>query len=214
MMSQRVGKRAIGMLLLLSPVVAQAAHFVDVRTAAAIRECLTVTLRAEVLDRTDGDSVARVRSYHLRVAIPEGTVPDVRVGSSIRVSLPVVHHAEAFAKVMSVTGGDITVLLSDQIQQLDGLRLKADLPLKPVNLYRIPFQAVYSPRGITTETFVFDGARVSLVRVAVLEIHDDGGIVVSSSHLADARVVVNGLDNLVSGDEVNLMPAAQEVAHD
>jgi hypothetical protein len=201
-------------LLLLSPVVANAAHFVDVRPVIAIRERLTVKLQAEVLDKTGpGDSLERVRSYRLKIVIPKGAAPDVRVGSSIHISLPVLHHAEAQARVTAMGNGEIVLLLPDQIQQLEGVRLKADLPLKPVNLYRIPFQAVYSPRGIGTETFVYAHSQVRLVPVSVLDIRDDGGIVVSSSDLASAEVVVSGLDNLVTGDDVSLAPA-QEVSHD
>lgn len=215
MSTQKTRERALCAMLLLSSAAARAAHFVDVRPAAPLRERLTVTIAAEVQDRTGaGEAAAGVRDYHLRIAIPEGTTPDVAVGSSVRVALPIVRHAEALARVTSVGDGWISLVLPEQVQQLEGLRLKASLPLKPVNLYSIPFQAVYSPRGIMTEAFVYDGSRVKLVGVSVLEIRDDGRVVVSSARLAGAQVVVDGLDNLVSGDVVSPIFRAQEARHD
>lgn len=209
-MKAGAGRRApaAALLLLLLPGVSRAAHYVSVEPARPLRQPMTIAAAAEVVDDTVvGASFSGSRPYHLAIRIPDGAKPDAAVGDALRLSLPIIHNARVLAKVTAVSEFDISLLLSGQVQRLQGLEITAELPLKPVNLYLIPFQAVYSPRGITTEVFVLQGdSRVRLVPVKPLAIRDNGDLIVSSSHLAGAKVVVDGLDNLVSGDLVSVLP--------
>jgi hypothetical protein len=198
----------IGLSLLLAVQPAQAAHPVSVAKAEPVFKAVRVTLTAEATDAAVDDKVApRLgRTYHLSIQIPTGATPELAVGSFVAVLLPTVHRNRAVAKVKSISKTRVEAALEDQIQMLDGQRLKVILPLRPVHLYRIPFQAVYSPRGLTTEVFILSSdQRAHLVPVVPIEVLPGGKIVVSSDRLNGASIVVHGTDNLVSGDAVQVV---------
>ncbi len=203
---------ALGLCLLLISQGASAAdhqvnHKVTIAKVEPVSTTLSLTLIADVSDSPDSKVTSLSgRNYRLSIPIPKGTVFDLSLGTSVPVTLPTIHHQNAQAKVSSISKTKIELMLSNQVQLLEGQRLRVTLPTKPLHLYRIPFQAVYSPRGLTTEVFVLaSDNRVSLVPIVPLKVLSNGNVIVSSDQLKGATIVVQGTDNLVSGDQVQII---------
>jgi hypothetical protein len=201
----------IGLGLLGFYQTAEAARPVTAVKVQSVYQTIRLTLLADVLDNTMGEKAKsdERRSYHLSISPPNGLTLAGHPGSYVKVTLPTVHHGEAMAQVLSVSKTRIELLLANQVQQLEGQQLKVELPFQPAHLYRIPFQAVYSPRGLTAEVFLLStDMKVRLVPVVPLQFLSDGGIIVASDQfpdpLKDALVVVQGTDNLLSGDSVQI----------
>lgn len=198
----------VGICLFLASQPAQATHSVSVVKAESVSRTVYLTLMAEVLDTAaDDTAIPRPgRTYHLSIQLPSGVIPDLLSGSSVTVTLPTIHHNKALAKIKSISKTRVELVLADQVQLLEGQRLRVILPLKPVHLFRIPFQAVYSPRGLTTEVFLLSQEkRVRLIPVVPLQVLPNGKIIVSSDQLDGADIVAQGTDNLVSGDSVQII---------
>jgi hypothetical protein len=201
---------AAAAVLALAPAAARGAHFAAVAPARPAGRALTVPVTAQVIDDTAAGVVpAGPRSYHLAVEVPEGAVPDLRIGDRVRVALPIIHQPKAEARVLAVDDKEVLLLLPGQIQQLRGLVLTAELPLKARRLFLVPLEAVYSPRGLTTQVFTLKDGRAALVAVKVLAARENGDLVVSSSGLDGQTVLTDGLDNLVNGDAVTAVPASE-----
>jgi hypothetical protein len=195
----------VGLYLVLASQAALAAHSVSVAKAEPISKDVNLTLTAEVLETAADDTriPSSGRSYHLSIQLPSGVAPDLSLGSSVNVSLPTIHHNNAVAITKSISKTRVELLLTNQTQLLGGQRLSVVLPLKPAHLYRIPFQAVYSPRGVTTEVFALSSEmRVRLIPIVPLQVLPDGKIIISSDQLDGVSIVVQGTNNLVSGDSV------------
>lgn len=186
---------------------ALAARLVTTAKPEHVSKIFELSLMADVLDKKSDqkDDTNTRRSFQLSIELPVGLVPAIRNGSYVRVSLPTVHKNVAIAQVTSLSKNRVELVLANQVQQLEGQKLKVDLPFLPVNLYKIPFQAIYSPRGTTSEVFILSSdMKVQLVQITPLQISADGNIIVSSEQLKDALVVVQGNDNLLSGDTVKV----------
>jgi multidrug efflux pump subunit AcrA (membrane-fusion protein) len=199
---------ALALGLLLMPQGASATdHWVSIVKAEPVSATVPLTLIADVSDSPDRKVTSLAgRNYRLSILVPGGTVFDLSLGSSVPVTLPTIHHRNAQAKVSSISKTKIELMLANQVQLLDGQRLRVTLPAKPIHLYRIPFQAVYSPRGITAEVFVLSSdQRVNLVPIVPLRVLSNGNVIVSSDQLKGATIVMQGTDNLVSGDKVQII---------
>lgn len=186
---------------------ALAARLVTTAKPEHVSKIFELSLMADVLDKKSDqkDDTNTRRSFHLSIELPVGLVAAIRNGSYVRVSLPTVHKNVAIAQVTSLSKNRVELVLANQVQQLEGQKLKVDLPFLPVNLYKIPFQAIYSPRGTTSEVFILSSdMKVQLVQITPLQISADGSIIVSSEQLKDAIVVVQGNDNLLSGDTIKV----------
>lgn len=194
-------------LLLLSQGTIAAAKRVTVIKAIPASSVVQLKLVADVSNASDSKLTSLTgRNYRLSVQIPKGPVFDVAVGSSVAVTLPTIHHRDVQAKVSLISKSKIELVLFNQVQILDGQRLQVTIPVKPIHLYSLPFQAIYSPRGITTEVFtVTSEQRVNLVSIVPLHVLPNGRIIVSSEQLKDATIVVQGTDNLVAGDSVQII---------
>jgi len=194
-------------LLLLSQGVSAADHRVSIVKAETVSTTVPLTLIAEVSDSSDREvSLLTGRNYRLSIQVNKDMVFDLSLGSIVPVTLPTIHHRDAQAKVSSISKTKIELTLTNQVQLLEGQRLRVTLPAKPVHLYRIPFQAVYSPRGVTAEVFVLSSdQRVNLVPIVPLRVLPNGNVIVSSDQLKGATIVVQGTDNLVSGDKVQII---------
>lgn len=203
------------MLFALASPPAFASHRVSVVKAERVAKAVHLTLMAEVSgNAADANSVPTPgRTYHLSIQLPNGVTPDLSIGSSVTVTLPTIHHSTAFAKTKSISKTRVEIVLADQVQLLDGQRLRVTLPIKPDHLFRIPFQAIYSPRGLTSEVFLLSSEkRARLVPVVPLQLLPDGKIIVSSEQLDSASIVVQGTDNLISGDSVQVVDQ-KEASH-
>jgi hypothetical protein len=206
---------SIALNLLLTSQAVLAAHYVSVIKAEPVSKTVHLTLMADVSDPTTAQSSISQpeRTYHLSVQLPNGVTPDLSVGSSVAVTLPTIHHNSAFASVKSISKTQVALVLANQVQILEGQRLRVILPLKPAHLFRIPFQAIYSPRGLTTEVFLLSNEkRTHLVPVVPLQALPEGKMIVSADQLDDATVVVQGTDNLISGDSVQVVDQ-KETSH-
>lgn len=184
-----------------------AARLVSTARPEPVSKIFELSLMADVLEKKldqKDDSNTR-RSFHLSVELPAGLVPAIRKGSYVKVTLPTVHQNVAIAQITSLSKNHVEFILANQVQQLEGQKLKVDLPFLPVNLFKIPFQAIYSPRGSSSEVFILSSdLKVQLVQIVPLQISSNGNIIVSSEQLKDALVVVQGTDNLLSGDTVQV----------
>lgn len=186
---------------------AVAAHSVLVVEAKPVSKSVQLTLMADVSDSPGDKRTSWAgRSYRLALQIPKGVILDLSVGSKVSVTLPTIHNRSALARVSSVSKTQIEFLLTNQVQLLDGQRLRVTLPVKPTHLYQIPFQSIYSPRGLTAEVFILSSDhRVHLVPVVPLQVLPDGQVIVSADQLKGVSIVVQGGDNLVSGDKVQVI---------
>ncbi len=207
-------------LLFLFPQISWADHsipMVSVKQAAPLTKALMVTVQAQVLKKPTGNEaeVENAHSFQVKVNVPEGGTPDLEVGSWVHVTLPTVRHKVASARVTAITNNSVELLLPGQVQQLEGQQLKVELPLKSKGLYRIPFQAIYSPRGITTQVFILTkNSTAHLISVKALQVLDDGEVIVSSEYLKDSKVVVSGTDNLLSEDSIRVASDQKESSLD
>jgi hypothetical protein len=185
----------------------KAARLVTVIKAESVTKVFELSLMAEVLDKNlenKNDNNTR-KTYHLSITLPIGLIPAIKNGSYVKVSLPTIHKNVAIAQITSIFKNHVQLVVANQVQQLEGQKLKTDLPFHPVNLFKIPFQAIYSPRGSTSEVFIVSSdMKVLLVPITPLQISSDGSVIVSSEQLKDALVVVQGTDNLLSGDTVKV----------
>jgi hypothetical protein len=180
------------------------ARLVAVAKAERVVKAFELSLMAEVSDKNFSDNISR-RSYHLSIELPHGLIPSIRVGSNVKISLPTIHKNVALAQVTSISKTHVQLILANQIQQLEGQKLKAEIPFLAVNLFKIPFQAIYSPRGTTSEVFILSSdMKVQLVKITPLQITNDGNVIISSEQLKDSLIVVQGTDNLLSGDIVKV----------
>jgi multidrug efflux pump subunit AcrA (membrane-fusion protein) len=197
----------ISFYFLLVSQTAMAAHLVLAAEAKPVSEVVRLTLMADVSNSpTDKITSLAGRNYRLSIQVPKGAVLDLSLGSTVSVILPTIHNRNALARVSSISKTRIELTLTNQVQLLEGQRLRVTLPAKPINLYQIPFQAIYSPRGLTTEVFVLSSdRRVHLVPVVPLQVFSDGKVIVSAEQLKGATIVVHGGDNLVSGDSVQIV---------
>ncbi len=162
-----------------------------------------LSLMAEVLERKS--EVNGRGTYRLSMDLPAGLIPAVKNGSFVKVTIPTIHQNIVSAQIVSLSKNHAELILNNQVQQLEGQKLKVDLPVLPVNLFKIPFQSILSPRGLTAEVFLLlPEMTVQLVQITPLQILSDGAVIVSSEHLKNASVVVQGTDNLLSGDSVQV----------
>lgn len=196
------------LMLFALPSIGNSGEFKDGRLVTVVKteqvtKVFELSLMAEVLG-TKNENNSR-RSYHLSIELPSGMIPAISNGPFVKITLPTIHKNKVIAQVTSINKTHVKLILTNQVQQLEGQKLKTDLPFHPANLFKIPFQAIYSPRGSTSEVFVLSSdMKVQLVQIIPLQISSDGSVIVSSEHLKNALVVVQGTDNLLSGDTVKV----------
>ena len=184
-----------------------AAKSVTVTGPQALSSITELSLEAEVSKKIS-DTNGR-GSYRLLMDLPAGLIPAVKNGSYVKVTIPTIHQNSVAAQIVALNDKKIELVITNQVQQLEGQTLKVDLPVMPTNLYKIPFQSILSPRGLKTEVFlVSNEMKVELVQVTPLQILSDGAIIVSSKHLKNSSIVVQGTDNLLSGDNVQINKTA------
>lgn len=191
---------------LLNAPTASAKHMVSVLPAEAVLKPVKLKVPAQVEGKRDAASNSSVHSYNLTVQIPPGATPSATFGTSINVALPVVRNRETKAKVTSIETGKLKLRLNNQVQQLEGQTLTAEIPLKNDGLFLIPPQAIYSPRGTNAQVFVLTNDQTAqAVPVTILQVVDDGRVLVVAPNLSHAKVVFRGLENLITGTSVQVV---------
>jgi multidrug efflux pump subunit AcrA (membrane-fusion protein) len=143
------------------------------------------------------------------VIIPEGAKPALRRGQEVSVTLPIIHHGKTAASVAALAPGEIRLLLAKQVQELNGQEVRVEIPLKPQGICRVPFQSIDSPRGLSKQVLVLNDNHVEARDVKIVALAGGTDILVTGPLAAGDQVVVEGLDNLLSGDEVQVVPAPE-----
>lgn len=196
------------MLMALLPKNASSAHPVTTKEAVTVTSTAPIEIMGDVRDQVSNESSITSPStrYRISVKIPRGANPALQVGDTVKVTLPTIHNSQATSSVKAIAAGSLELSLANQVQLLDGQRLKVSVPLRPTNLFKVPFQAVYSPRGEKTEVFrLLPDQRVELVPFEPLQLLPDGNIVGASEGLTGRMVVVEGTNGLLSGDKVKVL---------
>ena len=147
-------------------------------------------------------------SYRIVVPVPKGAKVATQKGHSIRITLPILHHQDTQGSVVEINEKHIEILLSQQVQELNGQSVRVEIPLSGEGLFRVPFTAIYSPRGINARVFVVQGDKAEGKPAEVISLYGDTEVLIAAPLKAGDRVVVQGTDNLLSGDTVEVL--AQE----
>ena len=187
------------------------AQKVGVQRLGPLTEPLTTALVGRVYARGGENdkqgTVSRESSYRIRVKLPAGASPTLAPGQSVKVTLPIVHDQETSAVVEAVEQQAVSLLLAKQVQELGGQEVRVAIPLRGKGVFRVPFDAIYSPRGLTTQLFVVQGDHVELRDIKVIALAGPEEVYVTGK-LADVdHIVVRGLDNLLTGDVVEVAQA-------
>jgi hypothetical protein len=186
------------------------AHAILTRKVVASSRTILATFKGRARKYTNADgnesSVRGTSSYQIEVDLPKGVQADLSKGQTVLVSLPIVHHSEVRARIDRVEVGKIKLILGDQVQELAGQEVRVQIPLRSLGLYRIPFEAVCSPRGLSKKVFVLQGDRVLATPVEVVApSSDDGDIWIAGQFAPDSKIVIRGFDHLVTGDLVRVV---------
>lgn len=169
----------------------------------AVASTSELSLVAEVVGKLS-ESNGRL-SYRLSVKIPRGLIPAVKTGSFVGVTLPTIHQSLVNAQIVSLSSKEALLVLDNQVQRLEGQKLKVDLPVKSQGLFKIPFQSIVSSRGDSFEVYIVSAEmKVQSVQVSPIQVSSDGNVIVASEHLKNSSIVVQGTDNLLSGDSVQI----------
>lgn len=200
-----------------SPKTQTLVHPVAVKPVVAMAKSVPTTLVGKVTlrgaGRTRGEAIGETSDYRVTVSLPAGVKPDLGVGRSVRVLLPVLHHQETRASVESVGEKSVSLSLTGQIHELNGNVVRAEIPIQAKGIFRVPFEAIYSPRGMDKQVFVLRGDRVEAREVAIVAMATERELLVAGSLEPSDRIVTQGLDNLLSGDAVTVVKS-EEVSHD
>ena len=206
----RLGKSKWAALLIATAVLnappVLAKHLVSVITAEAVLKPVKLKVPAQVEAKLDASSNSSFHAYFLSVQLPGGATTSASIGSSVNIALPVVRNRETKAEVVSIEKGKLKLRLTNQVQQLEGQTLTAEVPLKNEGLFLIPPQAVYSPRGAIAQVFVLTNDQTTQsIPITVLQVANDGRVLVASPNLSNSKVVFRGLENLITGTSVQVV---------
>ena len=183
---------------------------VSIEQAIPIREDRNVILSGRT-DLVPGSSPSgRLKDYKITVQRLKGATPHVTQGQTLRLRLPLVHNSEASAKIVSITPDQIVLDFPRQVQELGGQQVKVEVPLLPQRLYRIPFQAVYSPLGSHPRIFVIKEGHAYLKDLEVIASDKDSSLIVSADLEPGTFVIIKGQDNLLSGDPVRVFGSQEK----
>lgn len=178
--------------------------------AEALRAPVTLLLPAAARLESGAVLGGRRRDYRLDLELPSGTRAVARPGAQLEVLLPLVRHARAGALLLASQAGHLSLRLVGQVQELAGRDLQVQVGLQPAGLFIVPLGAVQSPRGLTAEVYALREGRAHSVPVQVLQLRDDGRLLVAGALRDGESVAEDGLDGLLEGDEVRLLPKEVE----
>lgn len=187
-------------------------HAVGISPATAVSTSQKLSFSVRAFGVASSNESKSIRDYWVNVTLPDDVTPDIRVGDLVPVQLPVVRNRETRAKVVEFKNQIIRLLVSHQVQYLEGQTLTVSIPIQKTNLFFVPFQAIYSPRGGKTKVFVLDqDNKTKLVPVKVLQMMNEGTLIVSSPSLAaGVNIITHGLENLGDGEKVRVIETKKE----
>jgi len=178
-------------------------HKIHAAKVTSVESSVSLSILGKVTRAEPGLSHGKVPAHFtIEVILPKGIEAKVNVGDKLDVTLPILHHQNVKGTVSESKTGAISVALTGLVQALDGESIHVSVPIKSQGLFQVPFRAIYSPRGITTEVFVIEQDKVRLVEVKVIHKLDKGQVLIAAALENSSEVVVAGLDNLVNGDSV------------
>lgn len=175
-------------------------HRVGVVAVQAFDKTTVVGLVGRVL-KLEG----RTAEYQVTVPLPKGALADVTPGQRIPITLPIIRNQQTQGVVESLQLDKLILHLSQQVQELNGQNVRAEVPIKATGIFRLPFTAIYSPRGVTKQVFVVKQERAELMPVEVISLYNNHELLISAGLSATDRVVTQGLDNLLNGDAVEVV---------
>jgi hypothetical protein len=123
----------------------------------------------------------------------------------VKVKLPTVHNNTVLARVERVASGKVELLLDRQVQELDGRQVQVTLPLDPAGLCLLPFGCLLAPMGTAPYVFVVEGGKARKVPAVALGLVGDDRVLVAAPIAPGQKVVVQGIDNLLDGDDVKVL---------
>lgn len=182
-----------------------AENFVGICQAEPVSRNTSIKLSASVDAKLDSSPSSLYHSYRLGIELPKSVIPDIEINQSLAVSLPVVNRSKDKALVTSLHGRKIELLLSGQVQQLEGQVLTVEVPLRRDGLFLIPPQSIYAPRGLDPQAFIVKNNIAGCVPVGVIQVLENEMVLVSSNQLKNENVICRGLNNLVAGEKVTVI---------
>lgn len=195
---------ATGFLLFCVLNIARAENIVSVCSPGSPPQSAKINLNAVVEAKLDASSSSLYHSYQLGVFLPQTVMPEIQLNQNLDITLPVIRKRQDKARITNITKQKLQLVISDQLQQLEGQVLTVQIPLKREGLYLIPPQAVYSSRGFNPQVFIIRDNRAATVPIEVIQVMDSGQVLISSSQLKNSKVICNGINNLVAGESVQV----------
>lgn len=196
----------LNLLLFIGPAFG---HPVAVSPAVPQGQSVPISLLGYATDEHPGSAgLNRASSYLVRVAVPKGATPDVAVGRSVPVTLPIIHHQQTTGSVVKIEEGEVQLRLAQQVQELNGQRVRVQLPIAGKGIFRVPFTAIYSPRGGSKQVFVVKEGRAEARPAELVSLFSSDQVLVAAALNEGDQVVSQGIDNLISGDTVEVIPQA------
>jgi len=180
-------------------------HRVAVQAVSAPGPAVSVDLPAAVAQLGGSDAPGSLRDYRLTLDLAAAAEPAVRPGGMVKVKLPTVHNSAALARVERVASGQVVLRLDRQVQELDGRQVQVTLPLKPAGLCLLPFGCLLAPMGIDPYAFVVEEGKARKVHAVALGLVGDDQVLAAAPIAPGQVVVVQGMDNLLDGDDVKVM---------
>jgi hypothetical protein len=191
-----------------APQPAAAAQAVAVARVSALKGPQDLLLPAQARETAAPEPGGR-KDYRIDVVLPAGVHPRLQDGVWVR--LPIVRHARVKAAVQGLRDGRLELLLPDQVQELNGRGVQVELRIEAQGLHSLDFEALCSPRGLGAKVFAVREGLARSVDVTLLDLKDDGSAVVAGALRDDESVAVRGLENLLDGDRVRVLPLGEEL---
>ena len=175
-------------------------HAIPVETVNSV---IPITLLGKVSRAGSFDAPkASLSTYIIDAVLPAGAQPAIVPGDRATVMLPILHNENVKATLTQAGERNLRFSLTGQVQALDGETVRVVVSLKPTSLYKVPFSSIYSPRGLNTQVFIFDGEKVELSDVTVIRVLENNSLLIVAALPAGTQVVTSGIDNLTPGDHV------------
>ena len=185
-------------------------HRVAVQAVSALGKPVTLDLPASAVKVGGLDAPGSLRDYRLTVSLPAGVQASAAPGSLVKVRLPTVHHSATLARVERMSGGKVELLLSRQVQGLNGRQVQVNLPMDTAGLCLLPFGCMLAPMGVDPYVFMAEAGKARKVPALALSLMGDNRVLAAAPIAPGQKVVVQGLDNLLDGDDIKVLAEVAE----
>lgn len=185
-----------------SPKAAQV-HLVEtvqpVFVASSMRLPLSGTIKETASNGTG------LRNFIILITLPLNVKPNISLGSSFNVEVPLLAGSTRRALVTKVDGQKIEMVLKNEIHDLVGQVARVQIPVETKNIFEAPVSSIFSPMGDRSFIFIVDGDRARQMPVDVLNSTQGGKLLLASKQIQNSSsIVTRGLDNLIDGDLIHI----------